>query len=423
MNSQTTTETTHARAIFSAAEEGNAAEVERMLASGASADERMTAGGETPLMRAAARGHEEVVRVLLDAGADVCARRADGFTPLILAVFFGHEGVVRLLVERGADASARTNLGTTAARWAEARGFASMAEVLRAAEATVTRALENEEVGRAKAATTTASEEVEIFSKGRGRRDAHREESANESPVTTRAAEQEVYSSNVTAAGVSVRRGGQLPAHPSASTFRLGHFLRSWQGAVGAMLLLTAFGVAVFALMRGGTAPRDAARPTPAPTVPQAAAQQIPVPLPPTPAPSPAFPTPDAQGLVPVPDQTYAVPNAAGQPYYVSPGPVAPVASDAPRELTVVSESGATSAQDTGQSGRRAGANDSAHARGDARNDNASETDAARAARTTRTPEPEQQRPAPPPAPSNQTPPPAPQPTPARAKVIQWPPQ
>jgi hypothetical protein len=365
--------------------------------------------------------------VLLDAGADACARRADGFTPLILAVFFGHEGVVRLLVERGADASARTGLGTTAARWAEARGFASMAKVLREAEAlrpriAVEHALEDEAVAHAKAATTASSDEVEIFSKGRGRRDAEREESSDESTVPARAAEQEGSSSNVTAAGVSVRRGERLPTHPSVSTFKLGDFLRSWQGSVGALLLLLAFGVAVFSLMRGGTAARDAARPapTPAPTAPQAAAQQTPAPLLPTPEPSPAFPTPDAQGLVPVPDQTYAVPNGAGQPFYVSPGPVAPVASDAPRELTVVSESGATPAQEAGQSGRRGSANDStAPARGDARNDNAAETDAARAARTARTPEPEQQRP----APTNQTPPPAPQPTPARAKVIQWPPQ
>jgi hypothetical protein len=290
-----------------------------------------------------------------------------------------------------------------------------MAEVLRGAEASVTRALEKEEVGRAKAAPTPASDEVEIFLKGRGRRDSDREESA----VPTRTAEQEVYSPNVTAAGVSVRRGGQLPTHPSASTFRLGHFLRSWQGSVGALLLLMAFGVTIFALMRGGAAPRNTAQPTPTPTAPQPAAQQIPLPLPTTPAPSPAFPTPDPQGLVPVPDQTYALPNGAGQPYYVSPGPVAPVASDAPRELTVVSESGATSAQDTGQSGRRAGANDSS-ARGGARNNNASETDAAR---TARTPEPEQPRTAPTAATPNQTPPPAPQPTPGRAKVIQWPPQ
>jgi hypothetical protein len=407
--------TENAPTIFGAAEEGDAAEVARLIASGANAEERATRGGETPLMRAAARGHEEVVRVLLDVGADACARRADGFTPLILAVFFGHEAVVRLLVERGADPSARTSLGTTAARWAEARGFASIARVLREAEASRARAVVSdavEKVGdvRTKAAMAKSSDEVEIFSRRIGRRDAGREEESGESPVPARAAEEE-DSSNVTASGVSVRRGGQLPAHPSSPTFRFGHFLRSWQGSLGALLLLAAFGVAVFALTRGGNAPRNAAQPAPTPTAPQTAAQQPPVPLQPTP--SPALPTPDPQGIMPVPEQGYPVPNAGGQPYYVTTGPIAPVSSDAPRDLTVVSENGTTPTQDSGRTGRSPAANDSAPAR----NANAS------APRPARTPEPEQQRPAPPPAPANQTPPPAPQPTPARAKVIQWPPQ
>ena len=156
-----------------------------------------------------------------------------------------------------------------------------------------------------------------------------------------------------------------------------------------------------------------------APPATPAAAQPQPAPPLPTPEPSPAFPTPDAQGIMPVPDQTYVMPNGAGQPYYVPQGPVAPVPSDVPRDLTVVSEGGATSTQDAGQSGRRAGANDSSTpARGNARNDNASDTPP----RATRTPEPEPQRPAAPAPPPNQTPPPAPQPTP-RAKVIPWPPQ
>ena len=421
MSSQTTTKTTHAPTLSGAAEAGDALLAARLLAAGAPADERPAPGGGTPLMRASARGHEEVVRVLLDAGADACARRADGFTPLILAVFFGHERVVRLLVERGADASARTSLGTTAARWAEARGFASMAEVLRAAEASrprpaVVQAFEKDTAGRPKALPKSTPAEVDIFTKGRGREG--REDSGLKSLPLLR--DEDDYSSNVAAAGATVRRGEQLPSHPSASTFRLKDFLSSWQGALGALLLLIAFGVAVFALMQKGSAPRGAAQsaPTPAPTAPQAAAQQAPA-LP-TPEPSPAFPTPDALGVMPVPEQGYPVPNTAGQPFYVPPGPVAPVPPDVPRDLTVVSEGGAAAAStDAGQAGRRPGANDSATpARGSARNDNTSEA----APRAARTPEPAPPRPIPPAAPANQTPPPAAQPTP-RAKVIQWPPQ
>ncbi|HEX8338692.1 MAG TPA: ankyrin repeat domain-containing protein, partial [Pyrinomonadaceae bacterium] len=324
MNAQTTTRTESAPTLFGAAEGGDAAAVARLIASGAGAEGRATQGGETPLMRAAARGHEDVVRVLLDAGADACARRADGFTPLILAVFFGHEAVVRLLVERGADPSARTSLGTTAARWAEARGFASMAEVLREAEASRPRAVAAEAVEKAgdvrtKAAKAKSPDEVKIFSRRIGRRDAGGEEESDESPVPARAAVEDDYSPEVMASGVSVRRGVQLPAHPSA--FRFGHFLRSWQGSLGALLLLAAFVVAVFALTRGGGAPRNAAQPAPAPTAPQAAAQQPPAALTPT----PAFPTPDPQGIVPVPEQGYPVPSAGGQPYYITTGPVAPV--------------------------------------------------------------------------------------------------
>jgi hypothetical protein len=221
------------------------------------------------------------------------------------------------------------------------------------------------------------------------------------------------------AAGDSARRGGNVPAHPSAPTFRLGHFLRSWQGSVGTAMLLLAFGVAVFALLRGGTTARDAA---PAPSTqqtptPQAAAQALPTPLT---QPTPAFPTPDPLAIVPVTDPAYAVPNTAGQPFYVPQPAPGPVSADVPRELTVVSESGAPSNENAARTTRKPepGANDASNARPEGRTEPDAET---RAARPTRTPEPEQQRPAPPPSQSNQ--PPAPQPTPGRAKVIPWPPR
>ncbi|MBC7930753.1 MAG: hypothetical protein H7Z38_09360, partial [Rubrivivax sp.] len=46
-------------ALLSAVEDGDAARVQRLLAEGSRAD-AVLRGGETPLMRASARGHEDV---------------------------------------------------------------------------------------------------------------------------------------------------------------------------------------------------------------------------------------------------------------------------------------------------------------------------------------------------------------------------
>jgi ankyrin repeat protein len=58
------------------------------------------------LYLAARGGHEEVVRLLLEHGADIDARNNQpGKTALVGAAEKGHEGVVRTLLELGADAT------------------------------------------------------------------------------------------------------------------------------------------------------------------------------------------------------------------------------------------------------------------------------------------------------------------------------
>jgi ankyrin repeat protein len=56
----------------------------------------------TPLLYAAENGHEAVVKLLLEQGAELETKDLDGRTPLSRAVENGHEAVVKLLVEKGA---------------------------------------------------------------------------------------------------------------------------------------------------------------------------------------------------------------------------------------------------------------------------------------------------------------------------------
>ena len=68
--------------------------------------------GCTPLHMAAACGHVEKARLLIDAGADVNRRKEidASETPLMEAAFTGQPSVVRLLLEHGADPSMRDTI-------------------------------------------------------------------------------------------------------------------------------------------------------------------------------------------------------------------------------------------------------------------------------------------------------------------------
>jgi uncharacterized protein len=71
--------------------------------------------GVQPINSAAAGNHTEVVRVLLDHGADPNAREAAGFAPIHAAAHNGNDELYELLVARGADQEAATDDGRTVA--------------------------------------------------------------------------------------------------------------------------------------------------------------------------------------------------------------------------------------------------------------------------------------------------------------------
>ncbi len=71
----------------------------------------------TALHCAAETGHANIVRMLLDVGADIDVRGDGGCTALHLAAGRGREDVVRLLLEAGANVNARTDYPMATARF------------------------------------------------------------------------------------------------------------------------------------------------------------------------------------------------------------------------------------------------------------------------------------------------------------------
>ena len=120
--------------VYIAAERGNLTVVRLLLEAGADVN-AAKADGATALMVAAFNGHSEVVRLLLEAGADKNAAREDGVTALMAAPVAGHLEVVRLLLEAQADKNAAREDGSTALFVAAQSGHLEMVQLLLEAEA------------------------------------------------------------------------------------------------------------------------------------------------------------------------------------------------------------------------------------------------------------------------------------------------
>ena len=86
--------------------------------------------GQTPLFWAASDGHEAVVQLLIDKGADIEAKDRYGRTPLSWAAEKGHEAVVQLLIDKGADIEAKNHYGRTSLFWAAENGQETVMQLL-----------------------------------------------------------------------------------------------------------------------------------------------------------------------------------------------------------------------------------------------------------------------------------------------------
>jgi ankyrin repeat protein len=85
----------------------------------------------SPLSNAAHQGHETLVQLLLDKGAEINAKDINNMTPLALAAEQGHEGVVRILLKKGPKLESRdSGIWRTALAHATAEGHLAIVKML-----------------------------------------------------------------------------------------------------------------------------------------------------------------------------------------------------------------------------------------------------------------------------------------------------
>ncbi|MDP2029876.1 MAG: ankyrin repeat domain-containing protein [Thiobacillus sp.] len=120
--------------LFAAAQSGDAAQIQQLLAAGA--DHAATdEAGETALMLAAREGHVDAIKALIAAGADVNAKSPQGWTALAKAAYNGetergYVEAIEVLHEAGALVDERIFFGITPLMLAAGGGDASVVEWL-----------------------------------------------------------------------------------------------------------------------------------------------------------------------------------------------------------------------------------------------------------------------------------------------------
>lgn len=84
------------------------------ITAGTNINEKDPFGGSSPLISAALFGKTEIVKLLLEAGADINFQNNDGSTALHTAAFFCRPEIVKMLLNKSADKTIRNKYGSTA---------------------------------------------------------------------------------------------------------------------------------------------------------------------------------------------------------------------------------------------------------------------------------------------------------------------
>jgi len=87
--------------------------------------------GSNAFMGVAFKGHQQVAKWLLkNTACNVNHQNYAGQTALMMASLFGREDIIRLLLEHGANRSLQDNQGNTSIKLAQAQGLSRVVEII-----------------------------------------------------------------------------------------------------------------------------------------------------------------------------------------------------------------------------------------------------------------------------------------------------
>lgn len=115
-------------------------QIQHLVDRGCNLDAVYAASGDTPLCIAASTGQLDVMRLLLDRGADPDGAAADGRTPLYDAALNGQAEAIKLLLSRGAAVDGVAISGSAPLHAAALRGHTAAVKILLDSGATVNKA-------------------------------------------------------------------------------------------------------------------------------------------------------------------------------------------------------------------------------------------------------------------------------------------
>jgi hypothetical protein len=124
------TQKQYGHALVAAVRQEDLKKIASLLESGISPDSTDSSGEWNALRTAARTGNGDIVKMLINAGADINSKDSYGNTALIIAVLMNKKDAVKILLNAGAEVNSRNHAGKTALSAAISKGYDEVRDIL-----------------------------------------------------------------------------------------------------------------------------------------------------------------------------------------------------------------------------------------------------------------------------------------------------